>query len=289
MWPRSKPLRIKKILNNNAVVVKDGSEEKILMGTGIGFQKRKNDIVNRNKIEKVFVMKGENENEKFQQLLRTIPEERIAICEDIISYAEEQLGTKLNNHIHIALTDHLSFAIDRIENGIKIENQLLNEIKVLYKKEFEIGMWAINYIKEKLNIEMPPDEAGYIALHIHTAKISDNSMENTLRLTTMINELISMVEKEFGIDLDQESLSYQQLITHLRFALMRAESNEPFHAMDQDMLQLIKDKYHQEFQCAQKMAQYVNNQYGLIFPESEIGYITLHLQRMRGQDRMTVK
>ncbi|MDQ0337475.1 beta-glucoside operon transcriptional antiterminator [Caldalkalibacillus uzonensis] len=278
MRSRSNPLKIKKILNNNAVVVKDGHEEKIVMGAGIGFQKRKNDIINKEKIEKIFVMK--EENEKFQELLRTLPEEHIALAEDIISYAEKKLGTKLNNHIHIALTDHLSFAIDRIENGIKIENKLLNEIKVLYKKEFEIGMWAIRYVKDKLNVNMPPDEAGYIALHIHTAKIQDSSMENTLRQTTMINELTSMIEQELDIYLDQESLSYQGLITHLRFALMRAESDEPFHAMDQDMLALIKNKYTQEFQCAQKLAQYLENEYGIIFPESEIGYISLHLQRV---------
>lgn len=103
-------MKIKKILNNNAVVVLDNNEEKIAIGAGIAYEKGKNDIINPSKIEKLFVMK---ENEKFQQLLQQIPEKHFSISEDIISYAEDNLGLKLNEHIHIGLTDHLSFAIER--------------------------------------------------------------------------------------------------------------------------------------------------------------------------------
>ncbi|MEK4316923.1 CAT RNA binding domain-containing protein, partial [Bacillus sp. FSL R7-0229] len=38
-------MKIYKILNNNAVVVKEGDQEKIVMGPGIAFQKGKNDVV----------------------------------------------------------------------------------------------------------------------------------------------------------------------------------------------------------------------------------------------------
>src|SRR5690625_5722155 len=95
-------MRITKILNNNAVVVMDDGEEKIAIGAGVGFEKKKKDIVNQAKIEKVFVSK---ESEQLQQLLLRIPEEHFMITEEIIAYAEENLGTKLNDHIRIALTE----------------------------------------------------------------------------------------------------------------------------------------------------------------------------------------
>lgn len=139
-------MKIKKILNNNAVVVTDNNVEKIAIGAGIAFQKKKNDIINPSKIEKLFVMK---ENERFQQLLLQIPEEHFALSEEIITYAEESLGSKLNDHIHIALTDHLSFAIERVRDGINLKNKLLHEIKILYKKEFDIGLWALRHIEKR--------------------------------------------------------------------------------------------------------------------------------------------
>src|SRR5690625_2433587 len=125
-------MRITKILNNNAVVVMDDGEEKIAIGAGVGFEKKKKDIVNQAKIEKVFVSK---ESEQLQQLLLRIPEEHFMITEEIIAYAEENLGTKLNDHIRIALTDHISFAIEREKQGIHIKNKLLPEIKVLRSEE----------------------------------------------------------------------------------------------------------------------------------------------------------
>ncbi|WP_202080503.1 PRD domain-containing protein [Caldalkalibacillus salinus] len=269
--------KIKKVLNNNAVVAHDDECEKIVMGAGIGFNKKKNDIIPRHQIEKVFVM--EEGNERFLELLRTIPEEHIMIAEEIISYAEQKLEAKLNQRVHIALTDHLSFAFERMKQNIQIENKLLNEIKVLYRKEYEVGLWAQSLIKEKIGIDIPDDEAGYIAMHINTAKMSTHSMSKTLQQTTLINELINMVGENIGLKIDKESIGYQRLITHLQFALVRIEDGESLDTMDPEILTLIKKKYERAFQCAQKMAEHAK-QYGIHFPESEMGYISLHIQRL---------
>lgn len=108
-------LRINKILNNNAVVIIEEGTEKIVLGAGIAFQKGKNDLIQESKIEKIFILK--NETKQFQELLESLPESYITIAEEIISYAEEFLEVELNSHIHIALTDHLAFAIDRMKKG----------------------------------------------------------------------------------------------------------------------------------------------------------------------------
>lgn len=115
-------MKISRVLNNNAVVVKEGDSEKIIMGAGIAFRKGKNDVIDQSKIEKIFVLK--EEGHKFQELLSTVPEAHIAVGEDIISYAEQQLGMKLSDHIHISLTDHLTFAIERLNQGIEVRNKL---------------------------------------------------------------------------------------------------------------------------------------------------------------------
>ncbi|MDX5474156.1 MAG: PRD domain-containing protein [Bacillaceae bacterium] len=271
-------MRISKILNNNAVVVKEDGQEKIVMGNGIGFQKGKNDIVPKNKVEKIFVMK--DGNDKFQEMLATLPESHIEIAEQIITHAEGVLQVPLSNHIHIALTDHLSFAIERLQNGFAIHNKLLNEIRTLYRKEFEIGLWAKKLIKERLHVEIPEDEVGHIALHIHTAKLGSKSMTDTLQHTTIISELIGLIEKTLNVKVAEESMSYQRLVSHLRFALGRVEGEEPFDSMDEDMLELLRVKYDKAFSCAQLLADYLHTEYNFDFPPSEVGYITLHVQRL---------
>ncbi|MFY0762182.1 PRD domain-containing protein [Metabacillus dongyingensis] len=270
-------MKIKKILNNNAVVVKDDQTEKIAIGKGIAFNKGKNDILKPQEVEKLFVME---ETGKLQQLILRIPEKHFEISEEIISYAEEKLGMKLSDHIHIVLTDHLSFAIEREQEGIHLQNKLLQEIKVLYKVEFEIGMWAIQHIKKRFKIEMPIDEAGYIALYIHTAKPKSGDMQTTVRQTAIISDLIQTITKYLNITIDQDDISYQRLITHLRYSISRVKHFE-LHTMDEEMLEMIKKKFPISYQCSKEVVKVLKNTYEMELPESEIGFISLHIERLK--------
>ncbi|MFC3780577.1 PRD domain-containing protein [Bacillus chungangensis] len=270
-------LKIKKILNNNAVVVMSGQLEKIAIGSGIAFHKKKNDLINPNKVEKMFVME---EHDKFQQLLLQVPEEHFTLSEDIISYAEMKLGCKLNNHIHIALTDHLSFAIERAKEGIHLRNKLLHEIKVLYKKEFSIGTWALHRVKEKLDVHMPIDEAAYIALHLHTAKLPEGNMQQTVRQTTIISDMVRAISEYLQIEIEDDDIAYQRLITHLRFVITRSDHIE-LHTMDKEMLDMIKKKFPVSFRCSQEVARLLKRDFAIQLPVQELGFIALHIERLQ--------
>ncbi|UUZ87121.1 PRD domain-containing protein [Paenibacillus sp. P26] len=273
-------MKIKRILNNNAVIVGMGNEEQIVMGAGIGFQKTKNDPVDRSRIEKVFVMQDDSKYQKWEQILTTLPEEHIQVSEELISHAENELGVVLHEHIHIALTDHLSFAIERLAKGMVIQNTLLNEIKILYAKEFQIACLAQALIREKIGIEIPEDEVGYIALHIHTARMNAGDMAKTLDITTMIKDIIGVIEQEWSIRISEDSVAYERLITYLRFAVQRASAGEKLHELEPDMVQIIKQKYRQSFACALKIGAFIKEEYDLEFPEAELAYISMHIQRI---------
>lgn len=89
-------MRILKILNNNVVTTKDTDtgQEKVIMGRGIAFQKKKGEKIDLNKIEKVFSIENQNDNQKFQKLVDEIPIEHIEVSEEVIKYAEEKLDRK---------------------------------------------------------------------------------------------------------------------------------------------------------------------------------------------------
>ncbi|MGM0882264.1 MAG: PRD domain-containing protein [Bacillota bacterium] len=276
-------MKINKILNNNAIVVKDWDGEKIVLGSGIAFQKKKNDPVDQTRIEKIFVMKDHTKHQQFEEILSTLPEEHIQVSEEIISHAETQLGVIINEHIHIALTDHLSFALERLAKGMVIKNTLLNEIKVLYAKEFQIGLYAKELISEKLGIEIPEDEVGYIALHIYTAKMNAGEMTKTLDITAMIRGIVDVVEDCLSIKLAEDTVSYERLITHLRFAVQRSESDEPFHELDSEMVRIIKEKYRESYSIAQKAGHFVKEEYDFELHDSELAYISMQIQRIKSR------
>lgn len=270
-------MRIKKILNNNAVIVMDEGEEKIAIGSAVGFNKMKNDIVSTGSVEKLFILA---ENVKFEQLLERIPEEHYIVTEEIIKHAESTLQMELSNHLRVSLIDHISFAIERQKEGIILKNKLMYEIKVLYREEFEIGLWAVEHIKEKLQINLPVDEATFIALYIHTAKIKGGDIHEKVRHTTMLGDMVDTIKRLLGITFTKEDIAYDRLLTHLNFAIIRSKHNN-MHTMDQDMLEMIQKKYEKSYEVAEEVAKKLSETHRLVLPKEELGYIALHIERLQ--------
>lgn len=273
-------MKIKKILNNNTLLVNDKGTEKIVIGVGIGFQKKVNDIVDKSKVEKIFVLEDKTEYEKFEELVKSFPQEYIDVAENIIHYAEQKLNTELNPHIYIALTDHMAFAFERLKKGIIVQNKLLEEIRSLYFEEFKVGIWAKEYIKNKLNIEIPDDEIGFIALHIHTAKNNYRDITVTMDIASIIKDMTKIIEASLNIKIDETSISYQRLKTHFHFALKRLFKKESFHGIDEELFEVIKTKYKKAYDIAKAIQKHVEQEYEYYIPEDELAYISLHIQRI---------
>lgn len=137
-------MRITKIVNNNAVLVLGENQEKIAIVAGVALHKKKNDLVNPHKIEKLFFINGNEKVQQLQQLIERIPEQYFTFSEEIIAYAERALGSKLNDHIHIVLTDHISIVIERTIDGIHLKNKLFQKIKIYTKRNLKSAYGLYN-------------------------------------------------------------------------------------------------------------------------------------------------
>ena len=208
---------INKVINNNVLSTHDeNNREIVLMGKGIGFQKKVGDEVAEDKIEKKFVLDSEDEVGKFSELIEMIPHNYLNLSVDIISYAQQVMPKRLSPSIYISLTDHINFLLERSTKGELFENPLFNEIKSFYPSEYLVGEKALELIESEAGIKLPQDEAASIALHFVIAEYN-MGMSDTVNATTMIRECISIVEKELGIKLDELGLHCSRFITHLKF------------------------------------------------------------------------
>lgn len=274
-------MRIEKILNNNVVTVIDKSTglEKVIMGRGIAFNKRVGQEIDESKIEKVFNIENQDNNKKFQKLIDKIPIEYVRVSEKIISYAKEKLNAKFDDHIYIALTDHLAFAIKRANAGIKIENHLLWEIQRIHRKEYEVGLWALNLIEKELDVRFQEDEAGFIALHLINASIGE-TMPSTMSITSIVKKILDIVKYSLMIEFDENDLSYDRLITHLKYFAQRVISNKKLNGHGSEFLPMIKEKYQKAYNCALKIKAYIEKDYNYNVSDEEIVYLSLHLQKV---------
>ena len=271
---------INKVLNNNVVtIISENSEESVDMGRGIAFQKKKGDEIDESKIEKIFVLENKSINEKLLTLVNDIPAKYLEVAENIIKYAENKLGTKLNENIYLTLTDHISFAISRAEKNLEIKNAMLGDIKRLHKVEFEIGIHALKIIEENLNFELPEDEAASIAMHILNGEL-DQEMPEIVDMIKLIEEILKVVKYHFNIEFDEESINYYRFITHLKFFTQRLSSGRYYEDNDNDLFDMIKLKYPNSYECVKRIEGFIKQKYCTQLTKEEMLYLIIHTARV---------
>ena len=181
------------ILNNN-------DKESVVMGRGIAFQKKKGDEIDDTKVEKIFVLENNNVNDKFLKLINDIPVECIEVAEEIISYAEENLETTLNQdmpeivnmikvteeilkiviyHFNIEFDEesinyyrfltHLKFFTQRLFNGNYYEdydNELFDMMSIKYPESYECVKKIKKFIYDTYGNNLTKEEMLYLIVHI---------------------------------------------------------------------------------------------------------------------------
>lgn len=122
-------MQIEKILNNNVVQAMDNDVEYIVMGKGLGFQKKIGETVNEEKIEKTFVLENPETVAKWTRVYVDLPDGEMQVFLNIITFAEAVLQTKFDPSFFIALADHLHYAIERSREEISLQNPLAWEVR----------------------------------------------------------------------------------------------------------------------------------------------------------------
>lgn len=276
-------MNIKKVINNNVVISVDGDQkEVVVMGKGIGFQRKIADVIDESLIEKIYISSEALNVGKLTQLLQEIPLEHIQIANEIISFAKVSLGRTLSEKIYLTLSDHINYAIERKREGIPIKNALLWEIKRFYNHEYLIGREALTMIENKLGIVLPEDEAGFIALHIVNAELDMDRVSQIAEMTEVIQNILNIIKYHFKIDLDEYSLNYERLLTHLKFFVQRLFSNTTLEEDDDEsFIFVLKEKYKEEYACTLKIRDYILKEFGRDLQENELVYLTIHIRRVR--------
>jgi transcriptional antiterminator len=275
-------LMIKKVLNNNVLIGNHPTlGEVVVIGNGIGFNRKKDETLTTDSVEKLFVLTDEKEQENYLKLLPFIEDETQSVIISVIEFIKKRIQAPLNEHIHVAFTDHIMFAINRIKNGLEMGNPFLMETKALYPKEFNIAKEAVERLNKDLNIHLPDSEVGFIALHIHSA-VANKNLSEVNRFSQLITVLINMIEEQFRILIDKESIDYMRLVRHLRFTIERV-NNGDFVTEPEKIANLLKNEYPMCYNLSWKLIKVMQQTLQKPIYDAEAVYLTMHLQRLQNK------
>jgi len=279
-------MKIKKIFNNNVALTEDPNQtEMVVMGSGLAFQKKIGDQIERERIEKTFIAPSEVFANNLSELLDEIPYEIMVLSKDIIEMAGKHLNTELNDSLYLSLSDHIHFAIKRKQEGLPIRNALLWEVQKFYKDEYQVARKTLDLIEEKTGVRLPEDEAASIALHLLNARQDDARMEETIEMTSIVNEITHIVKYHYGINFDETSMNYSRFITHLRYFAYRMLRGELNNDDNDTLYQQVKMQYPKAYTCTKKVQEFLAKQYRMEMTKDELAYFMIHIHRVSAREK----
>jgi beta-glucoside operon transcriptional antiterminator len=270
---------IKKVFNNNSILVLSEGRELILTGKGIGYGKREGDEVDVSKIQKRYEpfmpVSG-----KYAKLLEKIPEECFEVSQQIYLYARNQLQVPLHEQLILDLADHIYFSMVRVEKQIEMgEMFLASDIHLAYPREYETGIHAVEIVRQQLHVELPGEEAGYIAFHIIMAEgeRGSDTPKQLMEFISMVLNCVYIFYPVVAAHTDSDSVS--RFIVHLRYLGNRVlQKNYP---KDVDASFVMRDfKDPRLTRCLKKIAKEVEQQYQYNLSDQEQLFLAVHLQRV---------
>lgn len=275
---------IKQVFNNNVVLVDDDlkKREYILIGKGLGFQKKKGMKVDIDRVEKKFISDDASVKKRLIALAEEVDPDIFDATSEMIGRIEKELGQDLYKYIYLSLTDHIAFAIKRNKEGILVRNSFLHEIKRIYKNEFAAAMLALEYLNKRFNVDLNEDEAGFIAIHIVNSYYQGNSdkYDEDINVLKIMKDILNIIRYYYKIDYDEDDLDYDRLVTHVRFFAKRVLLRKKLDDNNDDLLELVKIKYDRAYGCVEKINDYIMNNYSYEIGNDEKLYLILHIDRV---------
>ncbi|MDF1509445.1 transcription antiterminator [Robertmurraya sp. DFI.2.37] len=273
-------LKVLKALNNNVLIGNHPTYgEVVIIGKGIGFNRKQGDSIDPTVVEKLFVLKDEKEQKNYIKLLPFLDNDLLEVFISCIELIKKRTKATLNEHIHVALTDHLFFAVSRLSKGMEMSNPFLIETKALYPFEYDIARDVVKLIGEKTDVKLPEGEVGFIALHIHSAVMNKN-LSDVNRHSQLVTKLVDMIEERLRIKLDKESVDYMRLVRHIRFTIERVHSGEKVEEPEKISL-LLKEEYPVCYNLSWKLIKVMQQELRKPVYNAEAVYLTMHLQRLQ--------
>lgn len=274
-------VQIIRVLNNNSLLVidKKTGQEKILLGKGIGFGKKKDQELEQIGDAKEYELKSNYNSMDIESQVNVMDPIYLEAAGQIIEEAEAVFD-HINRDILVLLAEHIAFAAKREKDNIFIPNPFISDIKAIFSKEYMVALNGREKVEQLTRYRMSEDEVGFIALHIHSGLVGERVSE-TLRNTQIIDASVQIISKRLKKNLQTESMTYSRLITHMYYLIERVRIGEPVKI---ELNEFIVKQYPEAWKIAGEVCEFISKQLGKQLDTEERGFLAIYIERFRAYE-----
>ena len=269
--------RITKILNHNTVLAlnQEDNLENLVMGKGVGFGRKPGERVDFSADATVYQLSQKCDRGNPRDLVKRIDPLYLNIANAIILDAKNTFG-QVDPSILIPMADHIAFAAQRIRKNAPIGNPLTPDIKALFPDEFQVACRGGDLILEQTGLRFSDDELGYIALHIHSS-LESMQVSQAMQTAGIIRTCVDLVQQATGVSMDVNSLSYNRLMSHIKYMAARLLKGE---RLSMDVNHIMRASCPRAFDISEHICRQLERTLNRQVDEAEIGYLAMHVQRV---------
>jgi beta-glucoside operon transcriptional antiterminator len=272
---------VKRVYNNNVVLaVEADTTEVVLLGKGLGFQRRPGETIDTSLADQRFVAEGPYRAPQLAGLLSDAPSEQITLAQTITELGHAALGLEPRQSLMIPVLDHLTFAVRRAEEGTHIDFPLRWEVAQLYPAEAALGRQVVTLVNERLGVQLQEDEWVAFALHFVNQQWTKGDFSKTVAMTETISRVFVRLAERWGTPIDENASSAARFVTHLRYVFARAASDKQLSTSRLDVLTAVKQAYPEAAEAALDIAGLIGKAINRVISNDEVSYLALHTTRL---------
>ena len=119
-----------------------------------------------------------------------------------------------------------------------------------------------------------------IALHFVNLQSEAKDLKETIEAMQVLKDILSIIQYHYNIRLDESSVNYMRLITHLQYFIQRLQAGQVFEDNDKALNSQVRMLYPAAYGCAGKIRAYVKETFKMELTIDEETYLILHIHRV---------
>lgn len=228
----------------------------------------------------------------FSRMMGGIDDDIAEQVHQVLERFGEEEGVRFSDNGFIGLFVHICLALQRLRLGerIQMDEQRLRHLHTM--REFGAAERMVQQLAEGLQMDIPPAEIGFIAVHLSGARIwpvspRDLTESSALDIRQMVITLVEAVGVELQCDFLGDDVLINDLCSHIEPAIGRLRASI---TLENPQLDSIMNDYPEIYSACEKGARMLCRKLGVRMIEpGEIGFLAMHfgaaLERRRNQLR----
>ncbi|MBO4918658.1 MAG: PRD domain-containing protein [Erysipelotrichaceae bacterium] len=268
-------MKLIKHINNNFALAEDSvGNIVVVQGKGIGFGMLPRELTSFENVTRTYY----DIDKSCFDIINTIPNEIITLSSKVVDRVMGELDCGLSPNIVFTLADHIYFSIERYRKNISVKPPIINDVKFLYEKEYAIGLYTLDLIREELHVILPKEEAAFIALHIINS--IQTAADQEAGYFIIMSDIVKIIEERFDLKINTDGFNYSRFASHMNYLFQRFKNKEVLQSKNERLFESVKNEYSEEFACVEEIADYLSYTLQIDLNNEEKMYLMLHINRL---------